>query len=400
MNVLYLVYWGALEPLGRALVLPSVRRLSGMGVRITLVTFDKPADLAHASEVERVGDSLRDADVRWLPLRYHKRPKVPATVFDLSHGIARGLLERIKERPDVIHGRTFIGGLTGLAIARLTGGRLIYHNEGFYPDEQVDAGFWREGSFPHRTALRLERRLYTRADAIFSTSAAGKAIIESIDAVQAKGTPVVVVPSSVDLGHFSSRHEAERDDSLRLVYVGSVGGRYLVDRIGQFASVARQERPGTRLGVLTAADPDLVRATIATSDLPEEAWSSRFVPYAELPEELAQQDAGLCFHSHGLSAPGGSSTKIGEYWAMGLPVVSTTGLGDVDEIIRREQVGVVVRRHNDDAYREAVSELLDLLDDPDLPNRCRRSAERHYGLEAACERQLEIYEALTAEGRG
>jgi glycosyltransferase involved in cell wall biosynthesis len=395
VHVLYIVYWGGLEPLGRALVLPAVRRLAALGPRITLVTFDKPADTARSTDMQRVEESLRDAGVRWLPLRYHKRPQVPSTALDIGHGVARGLAERRRDPFDIVHARTFVGGLIGLPLSRLTGASLIYHNEGFYPDEMVDGGFWQEGSVPHRVARDLERRLYSRADAIFSLSHSGKAVIESLDAVRAKGTPVEVVPSCVDLEHFTP-HEAsgKRDGALRLVYVGSVGGRYLVDRIARFAHVARDGTPETRLDILTAAEPASVRSALSTSGLDEDAWSSKFVPYERLPDELGRHDAGFCFHSHGLSAAGGSSTKVGEYWAMGLPVLATPGLGDVDAIVARERVGVVVREHSDEAYRAGFDELRALLEDRELADRCRAAAERHYGLEEACRRQVAVYEEL------
>jgi glycosyltransferase involved in cell wall biosynthesis len=400
-HVLYVVYWGALEPLGQALVLPAVTRLAGLGARITLVTFEKPADTARSAEVEKVEGYLRAAGVRWLPLGYHKRPKVPATALDVAHGVARGVLERLRIRPDVVHARTFVGGLIGLPLSRLTGASLIYHNEGFYPDEQVDAGFWRQDSAPHRIARGLERRLYRRADAIFSLSERGKGVIELLDGVRATRTPVLVVPSCVDLDHFvPQEHAGGRNGSLRLVYVGSVGGRYLVDRVGRFAHVARTERPDTRLELLTPTGHDVVRSTLASSELPDDAWSSKFVPYERLPDELARQDAGLCFHSHGLSAAGGSSTKVGEYWAMGLPVIATPGLADVDDIIRSERVGVVVRDHCDDAYRAGLEELRILLEDPKLSDRCRAAAERHYGLEDACRRQVAVYRQLANERYG
>ena len=400
VHVLYVVYWGALEPLGRALVLPVVKRLAAMGTCITLLTFEKPGDMARRTEREEVDEHLRTAGVRWLPLRDHQRPTVPATAFDVSHGVARGLAEGRRLRPDVIHARTFIGGLTGLPLSRLTRARLIYHNEGFYPDEQVDAGFWQDGSLPHRVAKRLERHLYERADAIFSLSSKGKEVIESLDAVRAKRTPVAVVPSCVDLDHFAwDDRPGSRDGSLRLVYMGSVGGRYMVDRIGRFAYVARTARPDTELELLTPAAADFVRSTLSPSELPHDAWSSKFMPYDQLPDELARHDAGFCFHAHELSAAGGSSTKVGQYWAMGLPVIATTGLGDVDDIIRRERVGVLVADHSDDAYRASLAELDALLGDPELPARCRAAAERHYGLEDACRRQLAIYEQL-AGGRG
>jgi glycosyltransferase involved in cell wall biosynthesis len=85
---------------------------------------------------------------------------------------------------------------------------------------------------------------------------------------------------------------------------------------------------------------------------------------------------------------------------MGLPLIATPGLGDVDEIVRAERVGVTVPAHTDEAYREAVSELLSLVGEPDLAARCRAAAERHYGLEAACERQLAIYRALKGRRGG
>src|SRR5262249_47333261 len=84
VRVLYIVYWGALEPLGQALVLPAVKRLSELGARITLVTFEKPADAADAGEVARVREQLVATGVRWRPLTYHKRPKLPATAFDCA----------------------------------------------------------------------------------------------------------------------------------------------------------------------------------------------------------------------------------------------------------------------------------------------------------------------------
>ena len=368
MHVLYIVYWGALEPLGRALVLPAVRRLAALGPRITLVTFDKPADTARSTDMQRVEASLRDAGVRWVPLRYHKTPQVPATALDLGQR-CRPRLGGAPSRPVRRRPCADVRGRPDRAAAVTSDGcELIYHNEGFYPDEMVDGGFWQEGSVPHRVARGLERRLYGGADAIFSLSHRGKAVIESLDAVRAKSTPVEVVPSCVDLEHFTPRQGGgERDGALRLVYVGSVGGRYLVDRIGRFAHVARDGTPDTRLDILTAAEPALVRSALSTSALAEDAWSSKFVPYERLPDELGRHDAGFCFHSHGLSAAGGSSTKVGEYWAMGLPVIATPGLGDVDAIVARERVGVVVREHSDEAYRASFDELRALLEDRSLP---------------------------------
>src|SRR5262249_29848475 len=198
-RVLYLVYWGAAEPLGQSLVLPAVKRLAGLGVDLSLVTFEKQEDLAREPFIKDIRDSLNAVGVRWIPLRYHKWPRIPATAFDLAQGCARAIATRLRLSPDIIHARTFIGGLMGLVLAPLLGARLIFHNEGFYPDEQVDGGVWRAGSLPHVMAKELERKMYARADGLIVMSNRAREEIEGIPAIRHKGTTVVVVPSCVDL---------------------------------------------------------------------------------------------------------------------------------------------------------------------------------------------------------
>ena len=124
------------------------------------------------------------------------------------------------------------------------------------------------------------------------------------------------------------------------------------------------------------------------------------VPHSGMPAELTVQDAGLFFLAQGLSEHGCSPTKVGEYWASGLPVVTTPNVSDTDVIIRRHGVGVIVREHSDTEYRRAARELAELLDDPELPQRCRRAAEMYYNLDDACARQIELYHSVLAGSSG
>jgi glycosyltransferase involved in cell wall biosynthesis len=396
MKVLYVVYWGAAEPLGQSLVLPAVRKLADLGAELTLVTFEKPGDLACPEEMARIRGSLDKHGVRWIPLRYHKRPKVPATAFDIFNGAARSIIARLKASPDIIHARTFIGGMIGMAIAPILRSKLIYHNEGFYPDEQVDAGVWKMNSAPHRVAKRLEERMYSSADGIIAMSGRGKEEIIGLTAVRRKGTPVIVVPSCVDLGHFRFTRSGPpaEGEALRLVYSGSVGGRYHLDSLARFVAVAAESTGPLQLCVLTRSDHALVESMLSNSGLDRSFWSIQSLPYSEMPVELAKQHAGLHFLQKGISEHGGSPTKIGEYWAVGLPVVVTANAGDTDEIIRRERVGVVVASHSDAAYMRAAVELVSLLQDAELRGRCRRAAETHYALEGASHRQFSLYNDL------
>lgn len=395
-GVLYLVYWGALEPLGQALVLPSVRRLTRLGARVTLVTFDKAEDLRRAEQVGAIRRDLDARGIRWISLGYHQRPQVPAKVYDACAGWVSAIVGQLRGRTAIVHARTFVGGVMGLPLARLLGVRFVYHNEGFYPDEQVDGGVWAAGSVRHRIARRLEAELYARADGIIALSERARATIEALPQVRRKQTPVTVVPSTVDLDRFrcSDAKRSVRRESLRLIYTGSVGARYRLDSAARFAAVAAGEFGRVSLRVLTHADRRVVEEMLRASGLARDAWSVDSVSHAAVPAELGQQDAGLFFLTQGLSEQGCSPTKIGEYWACGLPVVSTPNVSDTDEIVQRERVGVIVKDHSEAGYREAARTLRALLEDVDLGARCRHAAERHYALERACDRQMTLYRSV------
>jgi glycosyltransferase involved in cell wall biosynthesis len=294
-----------------------------------------------------------------------------------------------------VHGRTFVGGVIGRRVATTLGVPFIYHNEGFYPDEMVDGGFWAEGSPMHRVARRIEQRLYDRGDGLIVLSSRAARRVEQLASVRRRDTPVIVVPSCVDLQRFRPQPVAPREGALRVVYVGAVGGRYELDRAGRFVAVLARQTP-VRLLIWTRESHEVVSGMLHRAELSSELWERRFVPHQEMPGVLASADAGLFFLARGSSELGCSPTKIGEYWACGLPVVTTAGVSDTDALIARFRCGVIVPEHTETAYRAAASELRALLADPGLSSRCRAAAEAHYALEPACDRQVHLYRAVSA----
>ncbi len=113
-RVLYIVYWGAGEPLGQSLVVPAVKTLAELGAEITLITFEKSVDLMRSEYIDGMRQSFSARGINWFPLKYHKRPKVPATLLDVASGIARSVASRMNGAFDIVHARTFVGGLIGM----------------------------------------------------------------------------------------------------------------------------------------------------------------------------------------------------------------------------------------------------------------------------------------------
>lgn len=398
-RVLYLAYWGALEPLGQSLVVPAVLRLAQLGLEVSLITFEKSEDLERTETARDLAERLRTGGVRWQPLRYHKRPKWPATLFDALVAVAAAIRLRLSGRFDVVHARTFVAGPIGWFVARLLGARFIYHNEGFYPDEQVDAGVWASGSRAYRFASRLETALYRHSDGVVALSHASLPLIEQR---RGSGKGLAVSPSVIDVELFRANGHEPHDDPktpLRLCYLGSLGGRYRVDDLMRFVADIRKRR-SAHLLVISRSEEALIRRAASGAGLGGDAYTVRSVARSEVPALLASCQVGLHFLPKTVGTIGGSPTKIGEYWACGLPVVISAGMGDVDDIVRQERIGVVLNgelRPSTEG-RACLEELDEILADPDVAARCRSAAARHYGLEVGVAAQLKLYDHLLGNG--
>jgi glycosyltransferase involved in cell wall biosynthesis len=88
-------------------------------------------------------------------------------------------------------------------------------------------------------------------------------------------------------------------------------------------------------------------------------------------------------------------TKFGESLACGLPVVINSGIGDTEEIVRKERIGVVINEFSPRGYKKAAEELKILLSEKDeLRYRCRSVAERYFSLDCGIGQYEQIYHSL------
>lgn len=395
---LYVSYDGAMEPLGQSQILPYLRGLARSGIGFVLLTFEKPADLARRHDVARLRSELATAGIHWIALRYHKRPSVPATAWDVARGaiVARGILRRAGVA--VIHCRSYVATLIGLTARRGRPARLIFDMRGFWPEERVDGGLWPAGGILFRAAKRVERALLAKSDAIVVLTEQARTILGQAPYRRwiRPATPIEVVPCCVDVHKFPAAADRTRggDEASRvIVYAGSVGTWYMLDRMLEFFAGIQAMDPRLRLLVLNRGEHDVIKAAIAARRL--DGVAVRAAAPVEVPGHLADAYAGIYFIRPVFSKRGASPTKLGEYLAAGLPVVVNAGIGDADALVQRHRVGVVIDRLDADAYREKWKELTGLVDgDPALRSRCRQVARDHLGLDRGVTRYGRLYRDL------
>jgi hypothetical protein len=105
----------------------------------------------------------------------------------------------------------------------------------------------------------------------------------------------------------------------------------------------------------------------------------------------------ICFCHPKPSLIASSPTKIGEYLAAGLPVVSGPAVGDTDAILQTERIGAVVQRFTVEDYEQAAHDILAMSNDPEARRRSRDAAQRIFSLdEVGIPRYDRLYRELAA----
>jgi glycosyltransferase involved in cell wall biosynthesis len=394
--ILYVSYDGMLEPLGQSQVLAYLERLAER-YAVTLLSFEKKADLADAARLAAVRRRIEQAGIEWTRLRYHKAPSAPATAFDIAAGTVAALRLARRRRAEIVHARSYIAALIGLAVKRATGARLLFDMRGLWADERVDAGWWPRGGRLYRVAKGIERRLLRGADHIVTLTQAAAREIASFPYL-AGSAPISVIPTCADLDRFAPEGPKAAGPPV-LGFVGTASAWSMVPELLRFHGLLVEREPAARLLIVNRHEQDYIGACIKDAGTDRERVEIVAADHDAVPGLIRRMTIGTALKQPSYSQLGCAPTKLAEYLGCGIPVLVNRGIGDVAEIVTGHQVGVVLDGFEEADLRAGVERMLALLADPDLPRRCRSAAEAIFSLDRGVAAYDSVYRSmLGAEG--
>ena len=404
-GTLYLCYFGINEPLVQTQVLPYLRQLSAAGIDVNLLTFEsRPRDLSDEN-LTKQRLQLAAEGINWFHLPYHKSPSVPATAYDILAG-ARFAVQLVRrKRINVLHARAHVPMAMALLAQRFVRVKLIFDIRGLMAEEYADAGVWPHDSLRFRMVKKLERAGIRSADQIVVLTQRLRDWLLAHELKRAE--QIEVIPCCVDFARFEMMQADAQAEGARssaanrfeVVYAGSLVGLYLVEEMGRFFKAIKSKRPEAFLRILSVSPPEQGVAALKRAGLDPGDFEIEAVPPALVPVYLRRARLGLSLRKSAFAQIAASPTKIPEYLAAGLPVVCNAGVGDMDELVERERVGVVLREFNEDAYHSAAARALIFADDAEIGARCRQVALDYFDLRTVGgPRYIDVYRRLSASG--
>jgi glycosyltransferase involved in cell wall biosynthesis len=115
------------------------------------------------------------------------------------------------------------------------------------------------------------------------------------------------------------------NNEFKLVYHGTFAKRYGLDMALNAINIIRKHIPNIHLTLIGAGEYlTKMKEMIKDMNLKKNVdLSSGFVPVAQLPKLLSQADIGLILNREGAFTDGLLPTKLLEYAALGIPVISS-----------------------------------------------------------------------------
>jgi len=392
---LYLSYDGLLEPLGQSQIIPYLKGLSARGLKFVLLSFDKKKYL-DKERVALLRRQLGDAGIDWVSLRYHKKPQVISTLFDILTGLCRCLFIVNKNKISIVHARGYVTGLIGYCLKKICGVKFIFDTRGFWADEKAEAGHWDSNGLLFRLAKHIERILAINADEVVALT---RAAVPLLQENRTDKGHITVIPCCVDTNLFMPGLDSG-DIGKRLngkfvfAHTGSLEAWYMKDEMLDYFKLAKTLIPNAHFLVLSHSPKDGFLKLAAQKGLGKQDITVESVLFTDMPRYLGRVDVGMIFLGLGFSKLGCSPTKFPEFLSCGVPVVTNNKIGDTEEIIMANRIGAVINSFNNAEYERSLRELLVLKNDNGLKTRCRKVAEEYFSLSSGIEKYYAIYSKL------
>jgi glycosyltransferase involved in cell wall biosynthesis len=392
--VLYISYDGILEPLGQSQVLAYLRHI-GPKRPIYLISFEKSLKFPNNLSVLKYKQDLLLSGIVWCPLRYHKNPVLVAKSWDICLGVLHGLWIAFRYQVGTVHARSYVASLIALIITRITRRKYLFDMRGFWAEEKLEDG-WRNQDFSYKVTKFFERIFFLKADHIISLTHAAVPLIHTMPYLRDRLLRITVIPTCADLSRFKILSGSGRPSTLTIGYVGTATNWYLFDETVKCFVELTRIRSDVRFLILNRDEHEFIRHKIQTAGISLRAVELKSVSYEEIPSFMARMHASIYFIKPVFSKKASSATKLGELLGCGIPCMTNTGIGDVEQIFEGKRVGVLLESFEISSVVKGLRSLLALVEDSDTPARCRAVAESWFRLEDGVSKYESVYSQLDA----
>ena len=342
MNILFLGYWSVEDGLSEATIKPHLEILN---------SFDEVDQILYVS-IERFSQNVTCSwsisKMNHLAYYSTNLPFLIDKVSDFTL-LPFKLIKICRENKiDKIICRSSPAGAIGYLVSKKT--KLPYYVESFEPhaDYMVESGVWNKWGLRYNFQKYFEWKQRQTAAALMTVSNNYTSFLKLDKSTKCT---IETIPCGVELDEFKFsaelrnkvKKELEIDsEAIVGVYVGKFGGIYYDDEIFRYFKNCFENIANFFLLILTPHDEQFMEARLSRYKIPYTKVWYGYVKHNKLSMFLSAADVAFCPVKTSNNRKFCSPTKNAEYWANGLPILISEGIGDDSEIIKFYGGGLIV----------------------------------------------------------
>lgn len=373
------------EALGASQVLSYLYELSDE-YEYHLVSLEKPKDFNDLQKMKSLSDTLREKNIFWHPVEYKTDKLGKAFNFFRLLLACKKIVK--KNTIYFAHARSYFPAM----IANLLGVKYLFDTRGFAFDERADVGSISRLSLPYKILKQIEKKLYQDAAGVNKLSWEGKRTIESNElfAGSKHVKPISVIPTCTDTERFMFHHR-NYSEPVKIGYVGTATGWYDFDKTLE-TLVAIGKQIDYNFVIFNGDQHDFINGKLKEHGIPLEKVHLEKVPFSEMPERLKEMDIALFYIHPFFSKRASAATKLGEFFASGIPVLTNAGVGDHEKLITENETGMIIDFDQLSSYD--FQEIMISLRNTDTAKKCRALAETFFSLENGVKNYKLLYKKI------
>ncbi len=408
-NILFISYDGMTDPLGQSQVIPYLSGLTKFGYSFTILSCDKPEQYRkNKTDVENM---IAVYPIKWVSLPYHKFPPVLSSVYD--YRMLRKTAKQLHKENhfDMVHTRPGLPTLVALWMKKKYGIKFLDDVRGFWADERVDGGMWNLKNPVYRSVYNFfkkhEFECLEMADFVTCLTHSAKKEMLTWKNIKNQPLNIEVIPCSADLELFNpeninielkkkiSKELDIKPGELIFSYLGSIGGWYLTDEMMRLCKVLSEKFPAAKFLFISPHRHEIIANAAEKQGLLADRIITRQAKRHEVPVLLSFSSYSIFFIKPCYSKISSSPTKHGEIMAMGIPVITNSGVGDVVGIVKKYNAGFVLEGFSDDEFKVVVNGIAagEIFKRDDI----RNGAKEFYALNNAIELYRKVYQQVFNE---
>lgn len=367
-KILYLTYDGLTDPLGQSQVLPYLIELSKNN-EIHIISCEKKDNLNKFKQ--DIDNLLIDSNIQWHPLKYNKKPPILSTLNDLWRMYLKSVRLHKLFHFSLIHCRSHLTSIIGQKLKNKKEIPYIFDMRSFFPEERVDGGLWPQSNYIYKLVFKyfkkIEKEMLETADHVIVLTQEARKILNLNE------KKISVIPCCADFEHFDYNKITEGSllearESLNisknnfvLSYLGSLGTWYMLDEMLDFFIALKKVKSDAVFLFITPTDRQFILDFAKEKNISEGDLRILFEPRKKLPVLISLSTISIFFIKNTFSKKASSPTKHAELMGLGIPVITNSGVGDVEKIILENNSGEVINIGNLRSYDQICLQIDDIV---------------------------------------